>query len=342
MGANAKAPEGSVATVLVALMSNCFVTAIKFCAFFVSGSGSMLSEAVHSLADTGNQLLLFIGLKRAERARDDEFQYGYGGERFIFGMLSAAGIFFVGSGVTIYHGARGLMAPHLPEIGLVTFVVLGLSFLVEGSSLLYALIPALKKSKGMSLGKYLKVKADPATLAVLLEDGAAVLGLLVATAGVTLAYYTQSGIWDAVGSILIGALLGVVAVVLVIQNRDHLLGKAVPEGVEDKFAEILRARPSIKNVRDIKTRQITPEVFQLKAEIVFSEVFLAQKLDSALPHEAATFDGAGRERVLLLLAACAARSIGEEIDAIEAVVRAVIPEARHIDLEVDRGVVRGM
>src|SRR4051812_17157630 len=97
------APEGTAA-VLMALLSNVFVTAIKFAAFFVSGSGSMLSEAVHSVADTGNQLLLFIGLKRAGKARDEAFHYGYGGERFIFGMLSAAGIFFVGSGVTIYHG----------------------------------------------------------------------------------------------------------------------------------------------------------------------------------------------------------------------------------------------
>ena len=115
----------------------------------------------------------------------------------------------------------------------------------------------------------------------------------------------------------------------------------MPEGVEGKFAEILRSRSSIKSFRDVKTRQITPEVFQLKAELVFSEVFLAQKLDSALPHEAATFEGESRQRVLLLLAACAARSIGEEIDAIEVAVRAAIPEARHIDLEVDRGVVRG-
>ena len=92
----------------------------------------------------------------------------------------------------------------------------------------------------------------------------------------------------------------------------------------------------------MKTRQLTPEVFQLKAEIIFSEAFLAKKLDSALPHDVATLDGEDRERVLKLLAGAAARAIGEEIDAIEAAVRVVIPEAQHIDLEVDRGVVRGV
>ncbi len=341
MVASVSTPAGSVANVLVALLANCVVTALKFVAFFMSGSGSMLSEAIHSVADTGNQVLLFVGLKRADRQRDDEFQYGYGGERFIFGMLSAAGIFFVGCGVTVYHGVLGLITPHMPELGPVTFVVLGLSFVIEGGSLLYALIPTLKKSRGTTLWKYLRLKADPATLAVLLEDGAAVLGLAIASVGITLSYLTKNGMWDAIGSVVIGALLGVIAVILVIENRDHLLGKAVPEGVEGKFTEILRNRPSIKSFRDVKTRRLTPEVFQFKAEVVFSEEFLAQKLDAALPHEPATFEGNGRERVLRLLAGAAARSIGEEIDAIEAAIRIEIPEARHIDLEVDRGVVRG-
>ncbi len=334
------APESSLSNVLVALLSNVFVTGIKFVAFFVSGSGSMLSEAIHSVADTGNQLLLFIGLKRASKKRDDEFQYGYGGERFVFGMLSAAGIFFVGSGVTVYHGVLGILTPHMPELGATTFVVLGLSLVIEGSSLLFALLPVLKKSKGIPLRKYLKEKTEPATLAVLLEDSAAVVGLGLAAAGTLLSYFTQNPIWDAVGSVLIGGLLGVVAVVLVIQNRDHLLGKAVPEGTEDKFVQVLLARPSIKSFRDIKTRQLTPEVFQFKAEIVFAEAFLAQKLEPAFPTEASALVGPGRDQTLLALAGCAARAIGDEIDAIEAAVRAAIPEARHIDLEVDRGAPR--
>lgn len=296
----------------------------------------MLSEAVHSLADTGNQLLLFIGLKRAVRARDDAFQYGYGGERFVFGMLSAAGIFFVGCGVTLYHGVRGLLEPRMPELGAITFVVLGVAFVVDGGSLLYALIPALKASKGMPFRKYLNQKADPAALAVLLEDGAAVLGLLIATAGIALAYFTRNGIWDAVGSMMVAALLGLIAVVLVIENRAHLLGKAVPEGVEGTFHKILTARPSIKSFRDVKTRQLTPEVFQLKAEIVLSAKFLASRLEAALPRELSD-DEATRQEVLLLLAATAARAIGEEIDSIEGAVRVAIPQARHIDLEVDRG-----
>jgi solute carrier family 30 (zinc transporter), member 9 len=103
------APASSMKAVLAALSGNTLVTTIKFVAFFLSGSGAMLSEAIHSAADTGNQVLLFLGLKRAGRERDREFHYGYGGERFIFGILSAAGIFFVGCGVTVYHGVTSLL-----------------------------------------------------------------------------------------------------------------------------------------------------------------------------------------------------------------------------------------
>ena len=135
--------------------------------------------------------------------------------------------FFIGCGVTVYHGVLGLLTPRMPELGATTFVVLGVSFVVEGSSLLFALIPALKKARGISFWKYLRVKADPATLAVLLEDGAALVGLLVATAGVSLAWFTQNGLWDAIGSLVIGALLGVIAVILVIALTSCHFGTSV-------------------------------------------------------------------------------------------------------------------
>ncbi|MBK9031672.1 MAG: cation transporter [Myxococcales bacterium] len=118
-------PASPIKAVLAALAANLFVAIIKLIAFLLSGSGAMLSEAIHSAADTGNQLLLFFGLRRSAREADDRFHYGYAGERFVFGMLSAAGIFFVGCGVTVYHGVTALQHPHMPELSAVTFVVLG-------------------------------------------------------------------------------------------------------------------------------------------------------------------------------------------------------------------------
>lgn len=329
------APASSVKAVLVALSGNSFVTVLKFIAFFLSGSGAMLSEAIHSAADTGNQLLLFIGLKRGARQGDEDFQYGYGGERFVFGILSASGIFFVGSGVTLYHGVEGLLHPHLASIDQVTFAVLAVSLAIEGGALVFV-IRAINQQRGtLPFWRFTREKADPATVAILLEDGAAVLGLLLAAAGIVLAYVTQNPVWDAIGSIIVGLLLGFVAIYLVLANRSLLMGKAVPDGVELKFVEILRRRASVRGVHDVKTRQLTPEVFKFKAEVVFDAAYLAGRLDASLPHDGSALADPARAETLRALAACAIRTLSEEIDSIEAEVRAAIPEAKHIDIEVD-------
>jgi len=329
------AVPSSLPAVVAALAANSFVTLIKFVAFFLSGSGAMLSEAIHSAADTGNQVLLFIGLRRGSRQGDEDFPYGYGGERFVFGLLSAAGIFFVGCGVTVYHGIEGLRDPHEPTINFVTFAVLGLSFLIEGCALLFV-VKTLNTQRGaMPFFQYVREKADPASVAILLEDSAALFGLVLAAAGIAAAYVTGNPAWDSVASILVGLLLGFVAFHLVGQNRELLIGQAVPEGVEDTFVRILRERPSVRAVRDVKSRRITPEVFKLKAEVIFNPAFLASRLEKSLPEHGESIGTEGRAATLQKLADDALRAISSEIDDIEVAVRAVIPEARHIDIEVD-------
>ncbi len=329
------ATPSSLSAVIVALAANSFVTVIKFVAFFLSGSGAMLSEAIHSAADTGNQLLLFIGLKRGSKQGDEYFHYGYGGERFVFGLLSAAGIFFIGCGVTVYHGIEGLRHPKETTISVVTFAVLGLSFLIEGSALLFAARIVSKQRGSMPFMQYVREKADPATVAILLEDGAAVLGLVLAAIGIGAAYVTGNPAWDSIASILVGILLGYIALHLVWQNREWLIGKAVPDGVEETFERILRERPSVRGVRDVKSRLITPEIYKLKAEVTFDPAFLASKLDRVLPQNAGGLAGAEREATLRALADEALAALSHEIDDIEAAVRVVIPEAKHIDIEVD-------
>jgi zinc transporter 9 len=329
------ATPSSLPAVLVALAANSFVTLIKFVAFFLSGSGAMLSEAIHSAADTGNQLLLFIGLKRGSRQGDEDFHYGYGGERFVFGLLSAAGIFFVGCGVTVYHGIEGLRDPHEPSINFVTFAVLGLSFLIEGSALLFVVKTMNKQRGSVPFLQYVREKADPASVAILLEDGAALLGLVLAGVGIAAAYTTGNPMWDSIASILVGLLLGFVAFHLVDQNRELLIGQAVPEGVEDTFIRVLQERPSVRAVRDVKSRRITPELFKLKAEVTFDPVFLASRLEGILPEKFESLGKVERAALLQTIADNALQAISSEIDDIEVAVRAVIPEAKHIDIEVD-------
>nr|AYM54146.1 cation diffusion facilitator family transporter [Chondromyces catenulatus] len=325
----------SLRAVIAALAANSVVTLLKLVAFFLSGSGAMLSEAIHSLADTGNQALLFVGLKRGARLGDEEFPYGYGSERFVFGLLSAAGIFFIGCGVTVYHGIDGIRHPHEPSINAVTFAVLGLSFLIEGGALIFALRSVSAHRGSMPILRYVREKADPATVAVLLEDAAAVLGLILAAAGIGASYLTGSPLWDSLASILVGLLLGFVAIHLVTENRELLIGKAAPDSVEEAFVRVLRERASVREVRDVKSRQITPELYTLKAEVTFDAIHLAARLESVLPDRPEALSGAARGETLQALARSALRAISDEIDDIEVAVRAVIPEAKHIDIEVD-------
>jgi zinc transporter 9 len=327
------AASTSLKAVIAALAGNTFVTIIKLVAFILSGSGAMLSEAIHSFADTGNQLLLFIGLKRGAREADDRFHYGYGGERFVFGMLSAAGIFFIGCGITIYHGITSLIQPHQVHATAVTFAVLAASLVIEGSVLVFA-IRGLYRLKGeLTFWAYVRERADPAAVAILLEDSAAVLGVILAGVGIAVAYVTGNPMFDAIASLVIGVLLGVVAFYLVSENRELLLGRAVPEGVEGRFIDVVLDHPSVRSIRDVKTRELTPESYILKAEITFDNDYLSEQVNrSSL--EKISFDGPKRDRAMRRMTALVTDLIATEIAALETKIRAVIPQAKHIDIEV--------
>lgn len=293
----------------------------------------MLSESIHSFADTGNQLLLFIGLKRGQREADDRFHYGYGGERFVFGMLSAAGIFFIGCGITLYHGVHSLISPPEVHATLWTFVVLAASFVIEGSVLLFAVRGIWLHKGDAPFFSYVRERADPATVAILLEDGAAVLGVILAAIGIAVAYVTGNPIFDSIASLVIGLLLGVIAFYLVSENREHLLGRAVPEGVEGRFIDVVLGHPSVRSIRDVKTRELTPESYILKAEITFDNDYLSEQVNRS-SMEKISFDGAKRDRALRRMTALVTDLIATEIAAIETKIRAVIPQAKHIDIEV--------
>lgn len=328
------ASSSSVSAVVAALLGNTFVTAIKLIAFALSGSGAMLSEAIHSAADTGNQLLLFIGLKRAERPSDDRFHYGYSGERFVFGMLSAAGIFFLGCGITIYHGVTSLLEPSMPQLTSITFLVLAVAIVVEGGVLLFAIHSIHQQRGKLPFWRYVRERADPATVAILLEDGAAVSGLAIAAGGIVLSYVTGNPMFDAASSIIVGLILGFVAFYLVKENRELLLGRSVPPGVEDTFVNIMLRQPCVRSVRDVKTRQLSPEMFSMKAELTLDNDYLAADLDRTLPATITSLEGNRRMANLRRITTLTTERIATDIAAIEAAVRAEIPQARHIDLEV--------
>ena len=220
-------PESSTRAVVIAIVGNFSVMCAKFIAFFATGSGALFSEGVHTFADLLNQILLLIGIKRSTHNADDKFAYGYAAERYVWALISAVGIFFLGCGVTMYHGISSLLHEHEPLSHLGWAVgVLIISFIIEFYVLIVAVRSVKQAADGKPLFKYMKDEADPAIVAVVLEDSAACLGVLIALAAIALTHLTGHQYWDAVGSITIGILLGLIAFWLIQRNRSILIGES--------------------------------------------------------------------------------------------------------------------
>lgn len=325
--------SSSKGAVLAALICNSALTVLKFTAFAFSGSGSMFSEAMHTLADTANQGLLFFGIKRSERAPDAMFSYGYGADRFFYSLLSAVGIFVLGCGVTVYHGVHTLFDPQPLTIKWWLFVILGISFVMNGY-VLYKAVDAVNKIRGQkSLMEFLRTTSDPTIVAVLLEDGIACLGVVIALVGIGLSALTGSPVWDSFGSITIGGLLGFVAIWLGVKNRSLLVGRSIPRDVQDAVLEYLKAQPSIEAVRAVQSRVIGADQYKLKAEIDWNGRWLGEQTAGWVAgHKPA--DGAETE-FARDFGEKVVEALGDEIDRIEKELTAKYPALKYLDFETD-------
>jgi len=324
--------------VAIALGGNALVTVIKGLAAAASGSSAMLSEAVHSFADTLNQLLLLIGLRRSLRKPDEAFEYGYGNERFFFALISACGIFFIGAGVTAFHGIETLRHPEAIEFNPIVFVVLGVSLVIESYALLAAARELRKHLPDLTWRERID-EADSSTLAVLLEDSVAVLGIFIAAASIALTYATGNGAWDAFGSLAIAALLALVAIVLIVKNRTHLLGRAMPEGMREEVIELLNAEPAIEQVVDFKSSALGLGVYRVKCEVEFNGAALAREMfedwSAEEQFEEAREDIESFKRAMVISIDRIPRLIGKTIDDVETRLRVRFPGIRHIDIEIN-------
>lgn len=325
-------------SVLLALAGNAFITAIKFTGFAFSGSGAIFSEAVHSLADTLNQGLLLFGLRQSKKKADDEFSYGYGRERFFWALISACGIFFLGAGVTVYHGIELLFEGETPHIDKTTFIILAIAFVVE-SITLYVAWRELKSADPEQDLKTLLEDGDPATVAVFYEDGVAVLGVLIAFVSIILSYVTGEPIWDALGSIIIGILLGIVAVVLIQKNRRYLIGMNIPDETKERIIELLEADPTIDRVIDFKSSVLNVGTYHVKCEVEFNgSALMTEIVESADLHEKyedIREDYSEFLKHLVGYVGRVPRMMGTRIDEIERRVQKEIPEIKHIDIEIN-------
>ena len=332
-----RATRGFV-SVFVAILGNAFVTVIKFIAASVSGSSAMFSEAVHSLADTLNQVLLLVGLRQSLKKADDRHEYGYGNERFLWALISACGIFFVGAGVTFFNGLEAFREPKQVEFSLLIFAVLAVSFVVEAYTLGVAVREIKRHFPDLGWKERLQ-KADSATLGVLFEDSVAVLGVVIVTLCLTLSYYTQNPIWDALGSLVVSLLLAFVAVFLVIKNRAYLLGKSLSDEIREEVVAFLEKEPAIKKVIDFKSSALGLGVYRIKCEVEFNGSALLKKSNRGQSlreqYDSVSGDFEEFKKFTVEYADRIPRLMGKKVDEIEAKIRVRFPMIHHIDIEIN-------
>ncbi|XP_019783817.1 proton-coupled zinc antiporter SLC30A9, mitochondrial isoform X4 [Tursiops truncatus] len=263
--------KGPGKVVMVAICINGLNCFFKFLAWIYTGSASMFSEAIHSLSDTCNQALLALGISKSVQTPDPTHPYGFSNMRYIASLISGVGIFMMGAGLSWYHGVMGLLNPQPIESLLWAYCILAGSLVSEGATLLVA-VNELRRSaraKGMSLYKYVMESRDPSTNVILLEDTAAVLGVTIAATCMGLTSITGNPLYDSLGSLGVGTLLGVVSAFLIYTNTEALLGRSIqPEQVQ-RLTELLENDPSVRAIHDVKATDLGLGKVRFKAEVDF-------------------------------------------------------------------------
>uniref|UniRef100_A0A5B6YLD2 Putative metal tolerance protein C4 isoform X1 n=1 Tax=Davidia involucrata TaxID=16924 RepID=A0A5B6YLD2_DAVIN len=336
--------DHSQRAVTTALWCNFLVFSLKFGVWLTTSSHVMLAEVVHSVADFANQALLAYGLSSSRRAPDALHPYGYSKERFVWSLISAVGIFCLGSGATIVHGVQNLWSSQPPaNIKYAALVICG-SFIIEGASLLVA-INAVRKgaaAEGMKVRDYVWRGHDPTSVAVMTEDGAAVTGLLIAGASLVAVNTTGNAIYDPIGSIVVGNLLGMVAIFLIQRNRHALIGRAIDDHDMERVLHFLKNDPVVDAIYDCKSEVIGPGFFRFKAEIDFNGVVLVQNYLNRTGRKewARQFREAAKQKddtALLKIMSNygeeVVTALGSEVDRLEKEIQDIVPGIRHVDIE---------
>lgn len=336
--------DHSQRAVTTALWCNFLVFSLKLGVWLFTSSHVMLAETVHSVADFANQALLLYGLNSSKRAPDALHPYGYSKERFVWSLISAVGIFCLGSGATIVNGVQNLWTSQPPGNILYAALVIGGSFIIEGASLAVA-VDAVRKgaaAEGMTIRDYVWRGHDPTSVAVMTEDGAAVTGLVIAAASLVAVNLTGNPIYDPIGSIIVGNLLGVVAIFLIQRNRHALIGRAIDDHDMKRVLEFLKNDPVVDSVYDCKSEVIGPGFFRFKAEIDFNGVILVQNYLSRTGPEgwakkfrsaAIEEDDAEMLKIMSLYGEEVVTALGSEVDRLEKEIQEIVPGIRHVDIE---------
>lgn len=253
--------------ILAALIANGLIAVCKFAASIFSGSIAMLAEAFHSLADTGNQLLMLLGLHLAKRPADEKHPFGYGKERYFWAFIVAVSMFTIGAVVSIYEGTTRLIHPHEISSFLISYIVLSLGLLFEGYSWRIAYIELKKELGEMSMLEGIKRSKTPALMVVFLEDSAALIGLALALLGVFLTNITGNTIFDGIASILIGVLLAAVAFVISYEVKSLLIGEGLEKEYVAKIKKKIESLPEVVKCYELLTMFLSPENILVNCQV---------------------------------------------------------------------------
>ncbi|GAA3444338.1 cation diffusion facilitator family transporter [Planomonospora venezuelensis] len=296
--------SGGTKAIVAALAANLSIAAAKFVAFVFTGSSAMLAEGIHSVADSGNQALLLLGGKRAARERTPEHPFGYGRERYFYAFVVAVVLFTIGALFSLYEGWHKISHPEDLESPQWAFGVLIFAIIAEAFSFRTAIKESNAIRGNQSWVSFIRRSKSPELPVIVLEDLGALLGLIFALFGVTMAVVTGDAVWDGIGTLMIGVLLAVIAVILAVETKSLLIGEGAGPEVEKQIRTALEGSPEVNKVIHMRTLHLGPE-----------EILVAAKI--AVPHDDT------------------AAEVARGIDEAERRVREAVPEARVIYLEPD-------
>jgi cation diffusion facilitator family transporter len=296
--------EGSTKAILAALLANAGIAVAKFVGYAITGSSSMLAEAVHSVADTSNQGLLLLGQRQSRKEADPLHQFGYGRSRYFYSFVVALVLFTLGSVFALYEGYHKISHPQELTSPVVAIVILFVAICLEGFSFRTAVVESRPLKRSGSWWRFIRTSRNPELPVVLLEDSGALIGLVFALIGVGLTVLTGNPVWDGIGTVGIGVLLGVIAIVLMVEMHSLLIGEGATREEDRAIRAALEQTENVDRLIHLRTQYLGPEEMLVGAKIA-----LAPTTDLA--------------------------TVAATIDAAEVAIRAAVPAAQVIYLEPD-------
>ena len=268
--------------IMAALVGNLLVSITKFIAAYFTHSSAMFSEGIHSIVDTGNQVLLLYGLKRAKLPADEEFPFGHGKEIYFWSFVVAILIFAVGAGISIYEGIIHIIQPVAVKNSFINYIVLGLAIIFEGAAWFFAYKEFKKANTRYNIIKSVQEGKDPSMFVVLFEDTAALLGLFVAMLGIFLSESTGILIFDGLASVIIGIILAVTAIWLAIETKGLLIGESADPIIVKGIKALADDYDEVEHINEVLTMHMGPEYILVNISIDFDDQVKAGKIERVI------------------------------------------------------------